>query len=148
MVSLIASIDCEEAYRWLKQAKHTFEAIRSDLDGGFFDWACFKAQQAGECALKAILRGAGIESFGHNLVELWRKAVRICETLNDLFECIALLNKLYVLSRYPNAWPTGAVPYESFTKRDALEALKCAEKVLRAVEECIHVLCKSSEEKG
>nr|WP_218184382.1 HEPN domain-containing protein [Aeropyrum camini] len=48
-------LDCEEADRWLRQARYTLESVRSDYDGGFYSWACFKANQAAEYSLKAVL---------------------------------------------------------------------------------------------
>jgi len=138
------ALDCEEAQRWLRQASHTLSAIYADLESKFYDWACFKANQAAEFALKALLRGAGLESFGHNLLELWRRASRMCPGLENLRDCIALLNKLYIPPRYPDAWAAGTAPYENFTRRDALEALDCAKQVLEAIKRCINDACKDS----
>ena len=143
---MLTRLDCDEALRWLRQARHTLESIRVDLEGGFYDWACFKSHQAAEFALKALLRAAGVESFGHNLLELWRRAARLCRELEPLYECIASLNKLYIPPRYPDAWAAGVAPYVSFTRRDAVEALGCAERVVEAVEVCIRGACPNPQE--
>jgi len=116
--------DCEEARRWILHSRYTLNSIRADFEGGFYSWACFKSHQAAEFALKSILRGSGLESFGHDLIGLWRSAREICTLLDSLHECIATLNKMYIPPRYPDAWAGGAVPYESYTKRDAEEAMK------------------------
>ncbi len=104
----------------------------------------FKAHQVAEFSLKALLRGAGIESFGHDLIVLWRKATEICKPLMDLHECITYLNKMYIPLRYPDAWSGETPPYESYTRRDADESCKCAEQIVKRVEECINEVCKET----
>ena len=110
-------IDCGEILRWLRQAEYTLESARVDARSGFHAWSCFKSHQVAEYSLKAVLRGVGVESFGHDLMELWRKANSICGSLKELRECIALLNKMYIPPRYPDAWAGEAVPFESYTER-------------------------------
>jgi HEPN domain-containing protein len=43
-----------EFNRWIKSAKHTLESAKVDKDNGFYNWACFKAQQAARLQLKHI----------------------------------------------------------------------------------------------
>ena len=136
--------DCAEARRWLRQARYTLESMEADMRGGFYSWACFKGHQAAEYALKALLRGAGAESFGHDLLSLWGRAREICVALADLFECIAFLNKMYIPPRYPDAWAGESAPYESYTRRDAEESHRCARVIIGAVEECIREACTDS----
>ena len=66
--------DCSEAGRWMRQASYTIDSANLDANGGFYSWACFKSHQAAEYSLKALLRGFGAESFGHDLITLWREA--------------------------------------------------------------------------
>ncbi len=136
--------DCAEARRWLRQAKYTLKAVKPDINGGFYSWACFKGHQAAEYALKALLRGAGLESFGHDLLILWSRAREICIGLNELHECIAFLNKMYIPPRYPDAWAGESIPYESYTRKDASESLRCTGEIIRVVEECIVEACENS----
>lgn len=141
-------IDCEEARRWLRQAVYTLRAVRADIDGGFHAWACFKSHQAAEYALKAVLRGAGLESFGHDLMDLWRKASKMCAGFESLKRCIAILNRLYVPPRYPDAWAGGSIPFENYTIEDSREAGECASSVVEAVRKCLVGLCEAPEEEG
>ncbi len=136
--------DCSEAVKWIRHAKYTLSSVVVDIEGGFYSWACFKSHQVAELALKALLRGAGVESFGHDLISLWKKAVNVCRLLKDLSDCITYLNKMYIPPRYPDAWAGETPPYESYTQRDANESYKCAELVIDKVEVCIHELCKDS----
>ena len=136
--------DCDEARRWLRQSGYTLESSRSDSRAGFYSWACFKAHQVAEYALKGLLRGVGLESFGHDLLKLWKDGKGVCKALENLHECIALLNKMYIPPRYPDAWAGESVPFESYTKRDAEESIRCAEQVLRAVKVCVDEVCKDT----
>ena len=141
-------IDCAEVRRWLRQAAYTLESARADASGGFHAWSCFKSHQVAEYALKAILRGAGVESFGHDLMELWRKASDLCDELKPLKDCIALLNKMYIPPRYPDAWAGEAVPFENYVERDSRESIDCAERVLASVRSCVVRECEDTEKKG
>ena len=136
--------DCEEALRWIKHSKYTLESAKTDLENNFYSWACFKSHQVAEYALKSILRGAGLESYGHDLLDLWRKAKEICNALEEQYQCIILLNKMYIPTRYPDAWPGRALPFENYTEKDSREAISCAEKIYRLAEACISEACKNT----
>ena len=56
---LILMMDAPVFQRWFNQAVHTYKSAKKDYEDADFGWACFKCQQAAECALKALLRGAG-----------------------------------------------------------------------------------------
>ena len=71
-------MDEEEFERWLRQAEHTLASARGNIEDGDFDWACFKAHQAAEYALKGLLRAA------------------------------RRLDRHYLAPRYPNQWAEGA----------------------------------------
>ena len=119
-------IDCEEADRWLKMAKHTIDAIKADIESDFYAWACFKAQQSAETSLKALLRGLGYE-----------RASEHCTLLRNLHDCVVVLDRLYIPTRNLDAWPGDAVPYENYTLKDAQEAEECALKIYDAVSGCL-----------
>lgn len=63
-------LDEEEFRRWLRQAEHTLESAERDRSGRDYAWACFKAEQAAQCALKALLIGVGQVAHGHSLRRL------------------------------------------------------------------------------
>ena len=62
--------DRREYERWMGQAEYTIDAAKSDLKSQFYSWACFKCQQAAEYAIKALLRGVGLQAPGHSLLKL------------------------------------------------------------------------------
>ena len=58
---------------WFKQAERNLEqGVRSEEDG-FYEWACFTAQQAAEKAIKALHLRFGQEAWGHVVAKLLRE---------------------------------------------------------------------------
>ena len=45
----------ERSADWMDQARGDLQHARSDVEGAFYDWACFSAQQAAEKAVKGFL---------------------------------------------------------------------------------------------
>ncbi|NPA85652.1 MAG: HEPN domain-containing protein [Crenarchaeota archaeon] len=125
-------MDSEEFSRWMSQAEKTFELIDADIEYQGYSWACFKAQQAAEFAVKALLYLLGKPAFGHEVSKLIKKAgLRPPE---EVAECAVLLDRMYIPPRYPDAFSEGS-PWEFFTKRDALEAKECARRIIEWVRE-------------
>jgi len=127
-------LDEAEYSRWISMARKTLESARGDLERGDYNWACFKAQQSAEFSLKALHHGLGLLGHGHSLSRLLRELRdKGLEAGEELIEHAKALDKLYVPTRYPNAWAEGS-PHEYYTRSDAEEAIRAAEEVLRWVE--------------
>jgi len=127
--------DDTEYNRWLKQAKNTLEGANKDLESSQFNWACFKAHQATEFALKAILYGFGNTPFGHSLRNLGLKLSQIKNIdISEIYDCILLLDRHYIPTRYADSFSEGA-PFEYYTEKDAIEAIECAKKIMKFIEE-------------
>ena len=126
----------ERSRDWMDQAEGDLLHARSDLQGGFYDWACFSAQQAAEKAVKAVFQRMGAEAWGHSvadlLVELGEQHV-IPERLRDAG---LELDKAYIPTRYPNAHPSGT-PRGRYTKTEAMRLILHAGEV---IEFCSHLL--------
>lgn len=124
------TVDEAEFSRWTRSAELTLRSARRDLDGGDYNWACFKAHQAAEKALKGLLWGLGSPKTGHSLIELGNalRAIGV-EVPKDAYEALARLSKFYVPTRYPDAWTEG-VPEDYYTEGEAREAIEMAEKIL------------------
>ena len=134
-------MDSEEFSRWMSQAEKTFELIDADIEYQGYSWACFKAQQAAEFAVKALLYLLGRPAFGHEISKLIKKAG--LQVPEEVSECAVLLDRMYIPARYPDAFSEGS-PWEFFTKRDALEAKECARKLI----EWVKGLARDIEGKG
>ena len=63
-------LDESEYVRWLSSARRTLDSAVGDLGRGDYNWACFKAQQAAEVGVKALLRGLGLPSYGRSISKL------------------------------------------------------------------------------
>ncbi|WP_337860609.1 HEPN domain-containing protein [Ferroplasma sp.] len=121
--------DTEEFNRWMANAKFTLKSAINDKDSEFYNWACFKAQQSAEYAVKAYLRGTGVNAFGHSISLLLKNANFDDDTIN----IAKTIDKFYIPTRYTDAWPDG-IPSDYYTYNDAEEAVDAAESIINEVE--------------
>jgi len=127
--------DREEYKRWMLQAEHTLASARRDLSEGDFNWACFKAQQAAEYALKGLLYGVGVSATGHSILRLLRSLEKLgLETGEELLTAARLLDRHYIPTRYVNAHAVGS-PFEFYDEPTGREAIRAAEAILKFVRE-------------
>lgn len=118
--------DHDEYHRWMEQARHTLSSARRDLEEGDYAWSCFKSQQAGEYAAKAVLRGYGCLAAGHSILRLLEELAEGGVALDDVaFRCGKMLDRHYIPTRYPDAYPAGS-PFEFYDEKAAEEALDAA----------------------
>lgn len=120
----------ERSSDWLRQAEVDIEKAKLDLDWGYFEWACFTAQQAAEKAIKSLVQHLHGEAWGHGTKALLD--ILPYEDKSLFLEDAKLLDKLYIPTRYPNGLPEG-IPHDYFTKREAEDAIKA---VVRIYEWC------------
>jgi HEPN domain-containing protein len=124
----------ERSADWLDQARGDLSHAQNDLNQGFYDWACFSAQQAAEMAAKAVLQHQGAETWGHSVADL---LVAMRSSLPDgLVDGALELDKAYIAARYPDAHPSGA-PRRRYTRTEAQRAVGYAERI---VEFCASLL--------
>lgn len=123
-------LDKEEYERWIVSAKQTLESARVDLNSEFYNWACFKSQQAAELAVKAYLYGIGQPKAGHSISYL----LSLLKAPQEIIDKAKYLDKLYIPTRYPDAWSSGS-PSFYYTKNEAEEAIKYAEDIIKFIEE-------------
>ena len=127
-------LDSREYSRWLGFARITLESANGDLERGYYNWACFKAQQAAELAVKALMHGMGLPAYGRSVSKLLAglpsKGINVP---SEVVERAKTLDKLYVPTRYPNAWAEG-MPHEYYTLGDARSAMDCAGRIISWVD--------------
>ncbi|MEM2123612.1 MAG: HEPN domain-containing protein [Candidatus Bathyarchaeia archaeon] len=114
---------------WLDQAEGDLKAAKDLCDTGNYAWSCFASQQSAERSLKAILEGLAIPSIGHNLLQLTSNISEKVEVPNSVRSACKRLNRFYIPTRYPNAFPSGA-PVHMYDRDDAVQSVKDAEEVL------------------
>ncbi|MEM3892874.1 MAG: HEPN domain-containing protein [Thermofilum sp.] len=128
-------LDREEFERWFRTAKKSLESAEGDAERGDYNWACFKSHQAAELSVKALLHGLGLHAYGHSVARLLREASsRGLSVPGELVDCARELDKLYIPTRYPNAWAEGA-PFEYYTAGDAAKAISASKRILEWVED-------------
>jgi len=123
-----------EFERWIRQAIRNLESAKRDAGEGFYEWACFKAQQAAELAVRALLRAFGVLRGGHSvlkLLEVVAGELRV-SVPREVLEAAAELDHYYIPPRYPDAYDEGS-PYEYYTAEMANRAISHAEKVINWV---------------
>ncbi|MGQ9719681.1 MAG: HEPN domain-containing protein [Nitrososphaerales archaeon] len=128
------AFDKKEYERWMKQAEYTMDSAREDMVNLRFSWACFKAQQSAEYALKGLLYGIGSIPVGHSLIRLVGRLKRRGVDISEALRHSRLLDRHYIPTRYPNAHPEGA-PFEYYDEETAKEALHSAEAIFGFVRE-------------
>lgn len=114
----------------MEQAESDLRHARSDLDAGYYEWACFSAQQAAEKAVKAVFQAMGAEAWGHAVADLLVELGRRHPVPDALIEGGLELDKAYIAARYPNAHPSGA-PRTRYTKGEALRLIGYADEIIR-----------------
>ena len=124
----------ETARRWLAQAEHSLVVTRLMLENDVWSQSCFHAEQTAILALKAYLY-----RWGRRFVKIYSVRVLVLECSKEdsdfspLADYGAFLDRYYLSTRYPDALPAPAVPYESFTALEARQALGYAEEIVELV---------------
>ena len=123
----------ERSADWLEQAQGDLAHARNDLEDGFYDWACFSAQQAAEKAAKAVLHRAGAEAWGHSVADLLTEVGKSHPVSGPLVDAALELDKAYIPARYPDAHPSGS-PRRRYTRAEAERMVAHANGVVRFCE--------------
>jgi HEPN domain-containing protein len=114
---------------WFRQAERKLDSARWDIQGQFYEDACFSAQQAAELAAKALLESQGRIEMGHSVYQLLQTAGGVP---TEILDAGRVLDRYYIPTRYPNGFPAGA-PMDFYDQPTAEEAVKLAERVLAFV---------------
>lgn len=129
----------ERSADWLNEASGDLEHARSDVEGGFYNWACFSAQQSAEKAVKAVFQKMGAEAWGHSVADLLEELSESNVIPSELMNGALEIDKAYIPTRYPNAHPSGS-PRDRYTKSEAERYIKYAENIF---EFCKSLLSKA-----
>jgi HEPN domain-containing protein len=144
----MATFDDAEYDRWMQTAEEHLRVAQHDEDGGFFSSAVLHAEQAAQCALKALLHGVGRpqEARGHGLLSLADRCARLAALSLNEEDRLALtrLARDYLPSRYPDALPQGT-PMAHFGPADAEQARRTADRIVEAVASTWSGLARAAE---
>lgn len=125
--------DEAEFQRWLAQSEQTLKSAERDQQSGDYNWACFKAQQAAEYAIKGLLRGVGQPGVGHSVLRFLEEWERLSgEGFPAEKDDARLLDRHYIPTRYVDAHPAGS-PFEYYRPADAAAAVEAAQRLVEFV---------------
>lgn len=115
---------------WFEEARDDFISAEILLKEGRYSKVCFLSQQAAEKAIKALLifKFKKFETI-HSVVELLKRV----GASEELIKLGIELDRHYITSRYPNAWPLGA-PSKMYREEDAVSAVNAARRIIEYVE--------------
>ena len=120
----------ERSKDWLDEAQGDLDHARNDVQGGFYNWACFSAQQAAEKAVKAAFQRMGAEAWGHSVADLLKELAKKHAIPEGLSDEALELDKAYIPTRYPNAHPSGSAR-SRYTKKEAMMLIGYAERIVK-----------------
>jgi len=113
----------------MDQAEGDLKHAQSDLERGFYEWACFSSQQAAEKAVKAAFQKMGAEAWGHSVADLLQELSQREKVPEELIDGALELDKAYIPTRYPNAHPSGS-PRRRYTAQEARRLIEHAERII------------------
>ncbi|MEM1551150.1 MAG: HEPN domain-containing protein [Candidatus Bathyarchaeia archaeon] len=126
----------QRTHDWLRQAKKDLQHAKKSIEFNDYEWSCFSAQQAAEKGVKALFQALRAEAVGHSVSMLLKKLPKAYAPDEELVNQAKALDRHYIPSRYPNFHPEGA-PLDYYTKKDAEEAVKIAERIIKFCEDKI-----------
>ncbi len=77
----------------MERSADRMDQAEGDLERGYYDWACFSAQQAAEKAVKAVLQKAGADAWGHAVAGLFRSLAQVVLVPTELVDAALELDK-------------------------------------------------------
>lgn len=119
----------ERSKDWMDEAEGDLEHAKSDMERGYYNWACFSTQQSAEKAVKAVFQKLNAEAWGHSVADLLEELSKGREVSEKLMNGALELDKAYIPTRYPNAHPSGS-PRSRYTKEEAGRLIEHAEKIV------------------
>ena len=136
----------ERSKDWLNQAERDIKQAEASLRDGFYEWACFAAQQASEKSVKALVQVLGGEVWGHSvtgLIDALPQAMRPQHLRDKALE----LDQAYIPIRYPNAHPIG-FPGTLYTKPMAERLIGYGKEILNYCQEKVSRVAREKHSKS
>ncbi len=123
-----------ERYRdWFEEALDDLEAAKVLFEVGKWSKVCFFSHQVVEKALKALcIKRLNIYLRTHSVTRLVEEISRVINLPGELIEVVKKLDRYYIPTRYPNAWPA-LPPHRHYNRGDAEEALRVAVEIVEFV---------------
>jgi HEPN domain-containing protein len=127
VIDLSKGAKVNRAADWLKMAERDLGYAELGAASGYHEGAAFHAQQSAEKAVKALVQSLHGAVRGHAITEMVRQL-----PLNvpaEILNAAQQLDRVYVTSRYPNAFASGS-PSDYFNDKDSRELIAYAKRIL------------------
>lgn len=129
----------EEAGRWLQQAEYDLDFAKRIFEQSFHAYTCFMCEQSAQKSLKSYLIFKGERYVWEHSIQ---KLAEICSNYDCEFSKVnemgKILDKYYLTTRYPDAIAPPAIPYQSFTEKEAKEAIAMTDEIINLVKRKVH----------
>jgi len=122
---------------WLKQAEEDLGAAEDSAATGHYEWAAFQSQQSAEKAVKALVQFLHGSVRGHSITDILQQLSASVTVPDEILEASRELDKVYVTSRYPNGFVSGA-PSDYFTDKDSKGLIAHARSIVEFCRSQIH----------
>lgn len=125
----------DEALRWFEEGVNDISTANILLENNKFNPSAFYSQQAAEKLLKGLLLAHNEASWGHSVLSLLRRLAEVINIdISEVEPCAKELDRHYIPSRYPDAYPSGR-PEDYYTEKIAKEAITCVLKIKQFAQE-------------
>jgi len=121
---------------WLAQAQRDLNHAVNACADEDFEWSCFSAQQGAEKAVKAVFLYLHGEGWGHSVYALLKALSDKVKVSAELLDAAKILDKHYILTRYPNGFDRG-IPGDYYTEKEAQEAIRNAREIIEFCQGCL-----------
>lgn len=120
----------DDPREWLNRARSSLAIAKSRIPDVYLEDLCFKAQQAAEKAIKAVMIKRGVDfPYVHDLARLLTLLKEADESIPDVVGQAGKLTRFATITRYPMN--------QAVTEQHYREALSTAEAVVRWAEGCV-----------
>jgi HEPN domain-containing protein len=121
----------------MKQAERDLGFAETGAAAGYHEGAAFYAQQSAEKAVKALIQSLHGGVRGHSITEMLHQLPESIDVAVGTLNAAQVLAKVYVTSRYPNGFTSGA-PADYFNAKSSGELLGYARAILDWCRSQIH----------
>jgi HEPN domain-containing protein len=135
VIKLEIAVTNTEVLRWFDEALWDLDTAKILHGEKRYNAAAFYSHQASEKALRSLLYNIGEIPRGHSVRELLQRYFAKVGREPDerLLGFVRELDRHYIISRYPNALPSGT-PHEAYDEEASARAIKAAEEVVKFAE--------------
>lgn len=121
----------------MKSAEEDLRAANDSATAGHHAWGAFQAEQCAEKGAKALVQSLHGSVRGHSITEILRHLPASVKMPEALLNAAQKLEKVHVISRYPNGFASGS-PSDYFDEKSSRELISYAREILEFCRSKVH----------